>query len=134
MENNQEKFSYTYSASEKSEIEKIRQKYMPKDESESKLETIKRLDASVARAAMAWSLTLGIIGVLVMGFGMCIIMTEIGKYLGLVGNVGMIVGILIGIVGMAVAAVAYPIYRAIEKRQRERVAPEILRLTEELMK
>ncbi len=134
MENNQEKFSYTYSASEKSEIEKIRQKYMPKDETESKLETIKRLDASVTRSAMVWSLTLGIIGTLVMGFGMCIIMTEIGEYLGLVGNAGMIVGISIGIIGMAVAAVAYPIYRAIEKRQRERVAPEILRLTEELMK
>ena len=134
MENNQEKFSFTYSASEKSEIEKIRRKYIPKDERESKLETIKRLDAGVTRSAMIWSLTLGIIGTLIMGFGMCIIMTEIGEYLGLVGSAGMIIGTVIGVVGIAVAAVAYPVYRAIEKSRKAKVAPEILRLTEELMK
>ena len=134
MENNQEKFSYTYSAKEKSEIEQIRRKYMPKDEDENKLETIKRLDASVTQGAMIWSLTLGIIGILVMGFGMCIIMTEIGTYLGLAGNLQMIVGVAIGLIGMTTAAVAYPVYRSMVRKNRERVAPEILRLTEELMK
>jgi hypothetical protein len=69
-----------------------------------------------------------------MGFGMCIIMTEIGAYLGLAGALEMLVGIAIGLIGMAVAAVAYPVYRAIVRKNRERVAPEILRLTEELMK
>ena len=134
MENNQEKFSYTYSASEKSEIEKIRQKYLPKDESESKLETIKRLDASVTRMAMAWSLTLGILGALIMGIGMCIIMTDIGNYLQLAGVLRMAIGVSVGIVGIVLAAIAYPVYRAIEKSRRAKVAPEILRLTEELMK
>lgn len=134
MDNNQEKFSYTYSAKKKSEIEKIRQKYMPKDESESKIDTLRRLDASVTRAAVAWSLVLGIVGVLIMGFGMCLVMTEIGEYLGLVGTPSMVVGVVVGIVGMTIAGVAYPVYRAIEKRKRATVAPEILRLTEELMK
>lgn len=36
--------------------------------------------------------------------------------------------------GIAVVALAYPLYARILKKERRRIAPEILRLTEELMK
>ena len=116
-------FNYTYSAKEQAEIEKIRKKYMPA--SEDKLSYIKKLDKSVNNKASLWSIVVGIIGALIMGAGMSLCMV--------VGNVWMIPGIIVGVIGMVVIAVAYPIYVRILKKERERIAPEILKLTEELM-
>ena len=131
---NRETFNYTYSSKTKSEIEKIRKKYLPEDKSEDKLETVRRLDASVTRCATVWALILGICGALIMGTGMCIIMTEFGAHLGLQSYYAYIVGIAIGLAGMAVAGIAYPVYSAVLKKKRAKVAPEIIRLTDELMK
>lgn len=69
-----------------------------------------------------------------MGTGMSLAMTDIGNYLGMSGNVGLIVGIVIGVIGMAVLGVAYPLYNRTLRVEREKVAPEIIRLTDELMK
>jgi hypothetical protein len=76
----------------------------------------------------------GVIGTLILGFGMSLIMTELAKILGLSGNVAMLIGIPVGIVGGILASLAYPIYNAIVKAKRKKLAPEILRLTDELMK
>ena len=46
----------------------------------------------------------------------------------------MLIGILIGIIGIVLVSVAYPIYNSIIKKEREKIAPEIIRLTDELMK
>ena len=127
MENN-ETFEYTYSAAQQAEIRRIRKKYMPPQEN--KMEQLRRLDASASRKAQVWALTLGILGALIMGTGMSMAMTDIGAVL---GRLAMLAGIIIGIVGMAIAALAYPVYNAILKKERKRIAPEILRLTEELM-
>ena len=134
--NNQEQngFVYTYSAKEQAELQKIRDKYTPPTESEDKMERLRRLDSGVTNTALAVSLILGIIGTLVLGFGMSLIMTDLGEILGANDHTAIVIGIVVGLVGGVLASLAYPLYTAIVKAKRKRIAPEILRLTEELMK
>ena len=136
MDNNQEKsgFSYTYSASEQAEVKRIREKYTAQPESEDKLARLKRLDASVTNTAEAIALVFGVMGTLILGFGMSLIMTDLAKDLGLSSDATMVFGICIGIFGGIIASLAYPIYNATVKVKRKKLAPEILRLTDELMK
>ena len=131
--NDQQEFIYTYSAKDQSEIDRIRQKYEtnPVDE---KLQRLHNLDASVHNSATAASIAVGTIGSLIMGFGMSMCMTDMGRILGDHRDLAMTVGILIGLVGGALAGLAYPLYSLILRRERKRIAPEILRLTDELMK
>lgn len=65
---------------------------------------------------------------------MSLIMTEIGDVLGFSTVISIIVGIAVGIFGIVLVSLAYPIYNRIVKKERERIAPEIIRLTDELMK
>ena len=65
---------------------------------------------------------------------MSLVMTEIGEVIGLAPKMAMPVGILIGAVGIVLVCVAYPLYNRIVKKEREKIAPEIIRLTDELMK
>lgn len=135
--NNQEKsgFTYTYSAKEQAEIRKIRDKYTASTEnSEDKMSRIRKLDASVTNTAQAFALVFGIIGTLILGCGMSFCMTDIGEALGLSQNVNMFIGIGMGVIGGVLVSLAYPIYNLIVKARRKKIAPEIIRLTDELMK
>ena len=134
--NNQEKsgFTYTYSAREQAELKRIREKYAEPTETEDKMARLRRLDASVTNTAQAVALVFGIIGTLLLGFGMSLIMTDLGEILGFEDTMVMVVGIFVGIVGGSLASLAYPIYNAIVKAKRKKIAPEIIRLTDELMK
>ena len=127
-------FSYTYSAQEQTEIRKIREKYTPQPNEVDKMERLRQLDARVTRKAQIVSLTLGVIGVLILGFGMSLIMSDLSEILGIYQDYAMLVGILIGIVGGALAGIAYPIYNFTVQHERKKIAPEILRLTDELLK
>ncbi len=129
MNNNNEKFEMTYSAEQQEEIDKIRKKYMPREQD--KMEILRALDASVSKKATAVSIIVGIIGTLLMGVGMSLTMSDFGK---IIGSIAMPVGITVGIVGIAVLACAYPIYNHTIKKERKKIAPEIIRLTDELMK
>ena len=130
---NKESFNYTYSAKEQEEIKNIRKKYsQPTEQEEDKMAQLRRLDAGVYSKATAASIAVGVIGTLIMGAGMSIIMTDIGAFLGTVFV--MIVGILLGIIGIGLICLAYPVYNRTIIRERARIAPEILRLTDELMK
>ena len=131
-QNKEEGFSFTYSASEQEEIKKIRQKYQPREED--KMARLRRLDGEVTRKASVAALSIGIIGALIMGTGMSLVMTNLGEMLGLLGVMGLIVGIVIGVIGIVFVCCAYPVYNRIVKKEREKIAPEVLRLTEELMK
>lgn len=122
-------FKLTYSAGQQEEIRSIRMKYMPKEED--KMERLRALDASAGKKASRTAVSLGVLGTLVMGLGMSFIMTDIGNAL---GAAGFPVGVAIGIVGMIPIALAYPLYGYTLKRERARIAPEIIRLTDELMK
>lgn len=127
-------FSYTYSARDREEAKRIREKYEEKPApKESTMERLRRLDGGVTRRPRAVSLTVGILGVLILGCGMSLAMTDIGKTLGLAAGWAMVLGILIGCLGCVMTALAYPLYRAVLRRERARIAPEILRLSEELM-
>ena len=126
---NKEGFSFTYSAEQQKEIETIRKKYLPKEAD--KMEQLRKLHAIPTHKAQATSIAIGVIGALIMGTGMSLAMTEIGAVL---GSLAMVLGILVGIVGMVLVALAYPIYNRVLKKQRERIAPEILRLSDELLK
>lgn len=132
MDNREETFQYTYSAKEQAEVESIRKKYLPKEED--KMEQLRRLDHIPNRKAQAVSLCIGVIGALILGIGMSLAMSDLGSVLGLAENSAMLVGIPVGTVGLVLVALAYPAFNRIVKKERARIAPEILRLTEELMK
>ncbi len=125
-------FQYTYSAKQQEEIAGIRKKYMVQEED--KMEKLRRLDAGVGRKATCVSLVLGIVGTLVLGFGMSLTMSDLGDVFGMSKMTALIIGILIGFCGLVPVALAYPVYNGTLKKERERIAPEILRLSEELMK
>ena len=95
---------------------------------------LRRLDASVTNTAQAVALVFGVLGTLILGFGMSLIMTDLGNILGPYNDMAMVVGIVVGVVGGMIASLAYPIYHAIVKAKRKKLAPEIIRLTDELMK
>ena len=136
MENNNENngFQYTYSAREQAELKRIRDKYTAPTEVEDKMARQRKLDASVTNTAVAVALVFGVIGTLVLGFGMSLIMTELDEVLDINEEMAMVLGISIGVVGGIIASFAYPIYNAIVKTKRKKLAPEIIRLTDELMK
>ena len=136
MENNNENngFQYTYSAKEQAELKRIRDKYTAPTGTEDKMTRLRRLDASVTNTAQAVALVFGVIGTLILGFGMSLVMTELAESLGISGDAAMVIGIIVGIVGGILASLAYPIYNAIVKAKRKKLAPEIIRLTDELMK
>ncbi|MBQ2737664.1 MAG: hypothetical protein IJF38_03165 [Clostridia bacterium] len=127
-----ENFNYTYSAKEMDEIRKIKEKYEqggePKEETP--IERLRRLDRTADRVATIASLVLGIVGVLVMGFGMSMIMTTFGEAIS--PEHYFEVGICVGILGGIVAGVAYPVFNLVQKKTRKKLAPEILKLTEEI--
>lgn len=122
-------FKMTYSASQAEEIENIRKKYMP--EEISKMDLLRLLDGKANRKANAVSVAVGITGTLIMGIGMSIAMSDFGKVF---GQLSYFVGIPLGVAGIAILACAYPIYNITLKKERKKNAPEILKLTDELMK
>lgn len=136
MDNNNENkgFQYTYSAKEQAELKQIRDKYTPPTETEDKMERLRRLDSSVTQTAQVVALVFGIIGALILGFGMSLCMTDLREILGSYRDMAMVVGIIIGVVGGLLVSIAYPVYNAIVKSKRKKLSPEIIRLIDELMK
>lgn len=124
---NQEKFTYSYSAKQNSEVLEIRKKYMPPEES--KLEELKRLDYTVQTSGMTESLSAGIGGALVFGLGACLAMQVIGS-----GILLVVLGVLLGIAGIACMLAAYPVYRRVFDNTKQKFTPRILELTAELSK
>ena len=129
---NKENFSFSYSAQQQKEVEAIRKKYLPKEED--KMERLRKLHAIPTQKAQTAALVVGIIGALTMGAGMSFIMTDLGAILGAYSGFSMVIGIVVGLVGMMSVALAYPVYNRVLKKQREKIAPEILRLSDELLK
>ena len=122
--NKKKAFYYNYSPKQQDEVLRIREKYAPQEES--LMDQVRRLDRSVTRKGQVWSLTLGILGMLLLGIGMSCAMVWAESWF--------VPGIVIGVAGIAILSLAYPVYTRITKKEREKIAPEILRLTDELMK
>jgi len=132
MDNEKDTFQYTYSAKEQTEIENIRKKYLCREES--KMDRLRKLDHSVTRKARIRALCLGIFGTLLLGSGMSLFMSDLGAILQLQETLAMVIGIVAGGIGLVLVALAYPVYNRVLTKERQRIAPEILRLTDELMK
>ena len=111
-------------------VQKIRTQYTEKQHTE--LDELKALDARVKKPANAFAYTYGSISAIVMGSGMSLVMTDIGAKLGLTAT--MIPGIAIGIVGMGMALTTYPIYKRMLNSRKKKYAPEIMALSEKIMK
>ena len=121
MEKEKDTFTYTYSAKQQEEIRNIRKKYLPREED--KMEQLRRLDRDTTRKVTVLSVLVGVIGCLLLGVGMCCTMVWMKFF---------IPGVVIGLIGIAAVAAAYPLYTRVTKKERERLAPQILKLTEEL--
>ena len=115
-------FEFDYSAKKQKEIEEIKKKYLPKEED--KMEILRRLDRSAELKGTMYSVIVGTVGTMLLGTGMSIIMTGATAYF--------LLGIMIGLVGIAVLVPAYAIYKKVTEEQRKKIAPQILALTEEL--
>lgn len=126
MEEKTEAFTYTYSAKEQEEIKRIRDKYAPRTDEETSLARLRRLDKSATRGATALSLLVGIAGTLTLGVGMSCTLVWMDTLF--------VPGICIGLVGIAGVVAAYPVYTRLVKRKRAALAPEILRLSDALMR
>lgn len=121
--NSNNSFTYAYSAAQQAEIRAIRQKYLPPQEDP--MAQLRRLDESTTRKGTVVSLCVGVAGTLVMGTGMSLCMVW--------GGLWLVPGILLGLLGMAGAALAYPLYGCVTRRERQRLAPRILELTDKLL-
>ena len=122
MENQNQTIHYTYSAMQQEEIQNIRKRYLPKEED--KMEQLRRLDQGTTKKGRILSITLGVIGCLLLGVGMCCTMVWMEQLF--------IPGIIIGLIGIGAVIAAYPLYTRVTRKEREKVAPQILQLTEEL--
>ena len=119
MENKRDTFHYTYSAKQQEEIRDIRKKYLPTEES--KMEQLRRLDQMATKKGAVVSVFVGVMGFLLLGVGICC------------GIAWMFLpGILLVVIGIADVAAAYPVYFRIIKKERKKIAPQILKITEEL--
>ncbi len=130
MNQNGSDFNYSYSSKRNEEILKIRNKYEAPEET--KMERLRRLDSSVGRKASVAALSVGIIGTLIFGIGMSIFLSD--EFAAVFAGAAVPVGIVAGVLGLALLGAAYPLYSHIFKKESERLAPEIIRLTDELMK
>lgn len=110
--------------------QKIRAQYMEKQSSE--LDTLRNLDAKVRRPANVFAYVFGSISAIIMGAGMSLVMTDIGATLGM--SATMVPGIIIGVVGMAMALVNYPIFKGILASRKKKYGAEILTLSDKIMK
>ena len=122
--NQNETFAFTYSAKQQEEVERIRNKYIPKQES--KMEQLIRLDKQAERPGTIASIAAGVLGLLVLGAGMSCVLVW-GNNLSV-----LIAGIIVGLIGMTMTGVAYPIYKRVTEKEREKIAEQIIALSNEL--
>ena len=122
MENNQP-FTYNYSSARNREVERIRKKYLPKEES--KIELLKKLDNRAQTAGTVEALVIGIIGCLIFGIGMCF---GLDVFAG-----GDWLTVIFCVIGVLAMLPAYPLCRYLSKKTKEKLAPQILRLSEEII-
>ena len=111
-------------------VQKIRTQYTEKEHTA--LDELKELDAKVKRPANVFAYVFGSISAIIMGSGMSLVMTDIAETLG-IGN-PMLYGILIGIVGMFMAIINYPVYKGILGSRRKKYADKIVALSDQIMK
>ena len=109
-------------------ISKIRTAYTPKQKGD--LDELRRLDTRVRRPAQVFSYVFGSISAIIMGAGMSLVMTDIAETLGIANSLP--IGIAVGVVGLILAIVNYPLHNAIMNSRKKKYAPAILALSDKL--
>ncbi|MGN0639176.1 MAG: dihydropteridine reductase [Huintestinicola sp.] len=112
-------------------VQKIRTQYMEKDSSQKELDYLRELDAEVKRPANVFGYVFGTVSAIIMGAGMSLVMTDIGTQLGI--SDPMIPGIIIGIAGLLMAIINYPIFKSILSSRKNKYSGKILELSEKIM-
>ena len=111
-------------------VQKIRTQYTEKENTQ--LDALKKLDAKVKKPANVFAYVFGSIAAIIMGSGMRLVMTDIGETIGIAD--AMIPGVVIGIVGMLMAIINYPVYKKYLASRRKKYAKEIIALSDNIMK
>ncbi len=111
-------------------VQKIRTQYTEKENTQ--LDELKKLDTKVRRPINVFSIIFGSIAAIIMGSGMSLVMTDIGATLSIENN--MLYGVIIGIIGLGLAIVNYPLYKGILGSRRKKYADKIIALSDEIMK
>lgn len=109
-------------------VQKIRTQYTEKEHTG--LDELKELDSKVKRPANVFAYIFGSISAIIMGAGMSLVMTDIGAKIGVTDP--MIPGIVIGVVGMLMAIINYPIYKRILGSRRKKYADKIIALSDKI--
>ena len=109
--------------------QKIRTQYMEKQSTE--LDVLRELDAKVKRPANVFAYVFGSISAIIMGAGMSLVMTDIGATIGMAST--LIPGIVIGVVGLGMALLTYPMYKGILGSRKKKFSAEILKLSDKIM-
>ena len=117
---NNDTFEYTYSAQRQEEIENIKKKYLPREDTEDKMEQLRHLDRSTAKKGTVISIIMGVAGCLILGVGMCCTMVWSGLF---------VPGVAVGLAGIAAMAAALPLYNRVTRRERQKLAPLVRELT-----
>lgn len=110
-------------------VQKIRTQYTEKEDTE--LDALRELDRKVNRPANVFSYVFGSISTMIMGAGMSLVMTDIGATVGIENS--MMPGIVIGVIGMILMIVNYPIYKNILGSRRKKYADKIIALSDKIM-
>ncbi len=111
-------------------VQKIRTQYMGKESSQ--LDALKKLDGKVKKPANIFAYIFGVVAAIVMGSGMSLVMTDIGATIGI--DSPMAPGIVIGVVGMLMAVINYPIYKKMLASRRRKYAQQIIEISDQIMK
>ncbi len=110
-------------------VQKIRSQYTEKENTQ--LDALKELDSKVKRPTNVFAYTFGSIGAIIMGSGMSLVMTDIGEMVGVKNP--MVSGIIIGIIGLGIALINYPIFKKILSSRRKKYADKIIAMSEEIV-
>ena len=121
MEENKEIFTYTYSARQQEVRRILKNTRRPRED---KMELLRRLDKSAQQPGTIAGIALGVCGTLMLGLGMCCTMVWTGVFA---------LGVAVGCTGIAVLALAYPMFLHLTKRRRAQLAPQIEALSRELL-
>ncbi|MGN0587179.1 MAG: dihydropteridine reductase [Oscillospiraceae bacterium] len=112
-------------------VQKIRTQYMEKDSSQEELDALKELDAEVKRPANVFGYVFGAVSAIIMGAGMSLVMTDVGAQLGI--SAPLVPGVIIGLIGLLMAIINYPIFKKILASRKEKYSGRILELSEKIM-
>lgn len=113
---------------EKEVVEKIKNSYISKEKEQTKIEELKALDKKVRKPALIFAYVYGVLGSLILGIGMSLLIVNTT-----ISTLTLVLGLCIGIIGIAMVATTYPIYQKILANRKAKYSSEIIAKSNELL-